>query len=295
MKLAKASVLSCLVAGFLVLTGCQGFQPKTEVFEPGYEPEVEVFGLLGPGPPYNFVVVERTVTIEEYNRMTYDYEKIPTVIEDAQVLLSTASDTVRLAFHREGGPAYRHWNSYRRKGMYVDQSGRLRVLEGQRYALRVVLPDGHVITGETRVPGKPHVLAPTAGQRVSLTQAGGLSVSWTRSPGAAAYSLSLFVDWYQWTSQGYRYGGEESVLDDYLTVDTSVKLTNLVRDVFFPEGVDSLGARLEVTALDPNYYDYIRSFSGLAQISGLELNLVEGGLGVFGSVNADSVRFTLVQ
>ncbi len=291
----RTGALACLLGSFLLFVGCQGLLPEPEVFEPNYEPEVGVFGLLGPGEPYNFVVVERTVTIEEYDRTVYNFERIQTVIEDARVVVSSEADTVEFSFSRKGTGAYRFYWPYDRKGMYVDRSRRLETQPGRLYRLEVHLPDGRIVRGRTRVPGNFSILTPTAGERVSLAQIGRRYATWTDDPGTAAYKLAFHVEQYQRMPSGYCYVGERNVLGDYLTVDTRVSLSTLLAGVYIPEGLDSLRARLEVTALDPNYYDYIRSSAGLAEISGLTISTLEGAIGAFGSVNVASVEFVLVR
>ena len=85
-----------------------------------------------------------------------------------------------------------------------------------------------------------------------------------------------------------------NILEDNMTYNSSATLKDIDLS-FFEIPVIQLSdtANVKVLALDQNIYDYA-SKSNMATLTGTDLNLLNGGVGVFGSISVDSVN-VLVQ
>ena len=85
-----------------------------------------------------------------------------------------------------------------------------------------------------------------------------------------------------------------NVMDNDFYLQNSVSLKELSLD-YIAFMMDYLSDRitLKVTAYDANYYDYQRSKNSLTELTGYRLQLLEGGVGVFGSVNSDSLDISI--
>jgi hypothetical protein len=155
---------------------------------------------------------------------------------------------------------------------------------GDRVALRVETPDGHRVTGTTRIPGASAATlragTTTAGAppatipvdrtrdsiRVQLTPlyARGMQVEAIRNDLGGFVTFRLSVD-----TMGMTIGGD---LVDPFDGDNG-------RTVFRPGAYYLLTA----AAMDTNYFDFVRSGSNPFTGRGF-INHLEGGVGVFGSV-----------
>ena len=64
---------------------------------------------------------------------------------------------------------------------------------------------------------------------------------------------------------------------------------------FLPHTQEDLSdsATIKVAAVDANYYDYERSKNSLTELTGYRLQLIKGGVGVFGAINSDSIRINI--
>jgi hypothetical protein len=148
----------------------------------------------------------------------------------------------------------------------------LRVVPGGRYRLRVDLPTGGSVTGESTVPGAGAGLPPNPFVAVTYNRdRDTLALSWPAVPGARAYALHVETP----------YG------PFYLFSDSaSFRLTGQLRNLFaerlprvFQAGFTQY---LYVAAVDSNYFDYYRSGNSPFTGSGL-ITRLQGGLGLFGA------------
>lgn len=160
---------------------------------------------------------------------------------------------------------------------------------GAAYRLRVLLPTGEVVEGETDVPAVPFL--PTATERRFDRDRDTLRLSWPRVTGARAYEVRVVAqrDTFVMVGEGvyiYSYGR-------YATyVDTSVALPGTLKSGSTP--VFSPGSRYDVvvSAVDANYYDYYRSESEPLTATTLPTSL-RGAVGVFGAI-VPIIRMTVV-
>lgn len=176
--------------------------------------------------------------------------------------------------------------------------------EGETYQLRVEIPDGRVIRGQTRVPGAYEVPSlapePDGGFFCSLAPDSAFDLLWTQSQGAWSYVADLNISGLSqsFAGRGFR------VIDPMLISGISVSQTDTTLvlpsefGVFerlqydsellvairngFPEGTR---AELVLAAADRNWVNSARGGtfnpSGQVRIS----TVVGDGVGVFGSLN----------
>ncbi|MFC2075826.1 DUF4249 family protein [candidate division KSB1 bacterium] len=154
-------------------------------------------------------------------------------------------------------------------GNYFTDS--LTVVPGRTYQLTVVDRYQNVVTGETIVPEPIKITEPRSGF-YSLGEK--RWVEWTKSPNAAHYVV--YVHHYRADGWGMPY---------YFTADKPY-FTLLPHLLPYPG--DYL---IEVVALDENYYRYTLSTNKTEATQ--DRLALEGGLGLFGSAVADSVKIVI--
>lgn len=145
------------------------------------------------------------------------------------------------------------------------------VAVGQPYRLRVVLPTGEVVEGETVAPAATPATSTT--ERRLDRRVDTLRLSWPRVPGARAYEVRVSAkrDPLSW------YGG-------YVTyADTAVTLPGSATPHGRPIFMDGFRYDLVVSAVDSNYYRYYGFDSD--QYTGTSLpTSLRGAVGVFGAL-----------
>jgi hypothetical protein len=149
---------------------------------------------------------------------------------------------------------------------------------GRVYQLRVVTPDGHVVTGRTRMP-EPPVLGGVPPDGATLNRdRDTLDVTWS----GAAGSKGVFVQ--------VRPRDLERRLTFLLFTDSTHfriagRLPLPFGDDTIPPAVWIAGTRetFTVAAMDTNFFDFFRTLNDPFTGSGF-INTVAGGLGVFGSM-----------
>jgi hypothetical protein len=260
----------------LALAGCE----LTEVTVSAGQPVVVVQAVLSARATEQFVIVERSLTGSA--QVGSGDEDIPpgeprlpivgaTVVLSHEGPSSCANPTDTLVAQSPGS------------GVYVT-TGFCPLSAGDRVGLRVVTPDGTVVTGTTTVPGARAVSvrlatdSATAEEQVLDLDRLRDTIRIGVDP-VLARALQVEVRW--------RNAPDSLVL--YLFTDTlGVALPG---DLYNPFAADS-GApvfevgreyTLAVAVTDTNYYDFIRSRSDPFTGRGF-LNRLEGGIGVFGSV-----------
>ena len=178
------------------------------------------------------------------------------------------------------------------------------VQPGQRYDLRVEIPDGRVIEGRTQVPGAYQVPAlrddPELGSLCSMAPDSAFELVWRQSAGAWSYVADLNISGLSQTLSGRGFRVPDPMLVRGVSVsqsDTTLLLPSefgvferlqydsellLAISHGFPEGTRM---ELVLAAVDRNWLNSVRggSFnpSGLIRIS----TVVGDGVGVFGSLN----------
>jgi hypothetical protein len=152
------------------------------------------------------------------------------------------------------------------------------VVPGATYGLRVVVPDGRVVTGTTTVPSAAPVSRSGTSQSFNVAR-DSLLLAWPRVAGADAYEVVVV------SSHGLF----------NVFADTSIVLTG---ESQMPGGTPAFAAgfthQIVVSAVDANYYDYYRRSSDPYTATGVITHLT-GGLGVFGSIVEINARTVLVK
>jgi hypothetical protein len=159
----------------------------------------------------------------------------------------------------------------------LDRLG-ISLVPGGTYQLRVVAPDGRVVTGHTTIPA---ATAATLGPDTTTFdfRHDTLTVAFARVPGAARYQTNI------------AFAGGSSLYG--ALSDTVVSLPGTL-SVFATVANAGPGAsaRVVITALDSAYYEYYRRSADPLSGIGTTGNLT-GALGVFGSIVVVK-RFALI-
>jgi hypothetical protein len=184
---------------------------------------------------------------------------------------------------------------------YVAHGGADMVRAGERYRLRIELPDGRVLTGETTVPAAFEVLAPAA-PFCELEPGTLLELTWSEAAGAAVYLVEARMHGLREAvrATGTPVGGTGPVeltglaitsADTTLVFPSELGLFDRFDDTFHPlllairSGLP-VGVRVELAfaAADHNYVNWVRGGafnpSGSVRIS----SIGGAGAGVFGAV-----------
>ena len=146
----------------------------------------------------------------------------------------------------------------------------LPIRPGERYRLRVVTPEGRVVTGVATVPlVDPGFAFPPV--RDFDRDRDTLALSWAEVRGARQYELRL-----------------ESPFGPFFLFfpETELVLPGTLRNVFaknFPRVfIPGFTQRVEVAAVDTNFFDYYRAAGDPFTGTGL-INHLDGGVGLFGA------------
>ena len=147
----------CLVI-FILISGCS-FEGKTEIFNPDYNPKISVFGVISTDENQEFVIVERTLRLNEDDD-TDVYGAVNPIIDDAVVQIIGNQDTVHFNFYKKEMDSLYSSDNYLYKGMYLDINNEFHAQAGWTYTLQVKIPDGRTVTGTTTVPYFPTITNP---------------------------------------------------------------------------------------------------------------------------------------
>lgn len=262
------------------------FSPVTENYNPDYTPEISVFALISTDDSNEFVIVERTMQVNEYYEAALSQTSLTkTIIDNAEVYLISATDTVQFTFYRRKNTNI--WDQdYLSKGMYLDQAHQFRAETGKTYQLLVKVPDGRTVTGTTTVPAIPEISQPLINESLNRKTIKTTSVQWQNNPNTIGYIVNFYIkllqtqEWINILTDHFVYESPTTLdeIDDYYLLNEHLAISSL--------------ATVKVLALDQNSYDYVRK-SGLASLVGTDLQLLDGGIGAFGSYSVDSVRVRL--
>jgi len=277
----SSSILGAMAAFALGATACT-FDQQTVAVQP---PQVVVHAVLDPGAAEQQVLVERslsgTVDVEKNQRFDPD-DPINTgggfPISGADVTVTGPEGT----FRGVEAPAPGHSVRYP-TGRYVLQfgsstnGGKVPLTIGGRYTLRVRTPDGTVVTGSTVIP-KSTAFVPGSKLVAFNRDTDTLRLAWSPVDAARTYLVRI-----------------ESPFGPFLLFSDSTHLalpgdlrnyfaTSLER-AFIP----GFRQRVELAAVDSNYYDYYRSRNDPFTGSGI-INRLQGGLGLFGSAVSINAR-----
>ena len=257
-------ILTCIL-------GC-GYAPTEETYNPDYTPEISVFSIISTDNNQEFVIVEKTLQLNETDK---DNSKI---IDDAEVFIISDDDTVQFFFYQ----IYSNEDDYLNKGIYLDLYNEFLAEAGKTYRLMVNVPDGTTVTGSTTVPETPTIFQPAPGSILQKETIANTSIEFDDNPNTVGYSVNFIVE-ISGNNQ------KINILPEYYTNESPITLT-FIDDFLLLNNVIPLRgiATIKVIALDQNSYDYLLK-SDLASYIGTDLNILEGGIGAFGSFSVSSV------
>jgi hypothetical protein len=280
---AAAFALAALAALAAASLGACEFDRSTA--PPGVELPV-VHGVLNPRFGTQLILVERTLTgrvdVDTGRRLDRG-DPIRTgggdPISGATVVVFDARGDSAVAREDSVGPA----GAERGTGVYRFVNDNviacpppdsplqcLAIRPGERYRLRVVTPEGRVVAGATTVPqADPGFAFPTA--RDFDRDRDTVTLRWDAVPYARQYELRL-----------------ESPFGPFFLLfpETEVVLPGTLRNIFaktFPRVfIPGFTQRVEVAAVDTNFFDYYRTGGDPFTGTGL-INRLDGGVGLFGA------------
>jgi hypothetical protein len=151
---------------------------------------------------------------------------------------------------------------------------------GDTFGMRVAGDGFDTVYGRTVVPDSFRILFPSSGDTVTMSD----SMVWTRSRNCAGYYMSL-----QSVDQGDTFYYSLAIPND-TTGNNFDSLRFTFPQMVFLYQFKPGNHTLRVYALDTNYFDWVRAGGfGLGSGTG-ETTHLSGGLGVFGSMVAESVK-----
>ena len=293
--------------------GCDFLHDPTAV---PLQETVVVHAVLSTGAEQASVLITRVHDrTEPVIGETYPFEPGIDPLSGAEVRLIAGGDTLRLA---EAAPG--------RRACYVafsDPDGEetpppaaegcygARVPGGirpnVRYSLRIRLPDGRTIDGETIPPATPDVVEPVSHARVTVPQDYGFQPSLVRvsvRPGSEGSALGLWLETAAVFVGGRRVedvrcsiGAPREPPEPGTTATTAIYGLGCERRTatsYTPVTPDSVHARLYVTVYDPASVRY-RAAVEAEQATGASVTQgISGALGLFGSEGTDQRTLTLV-
>jgi hypothetical protein len=250
----------------------------TEVTVPPGESRVVVQAILSRGALSQFVIVEESATgsgVTDYGGETIPPDGPDRPIGGATVILSSGAGDVC-------GPATDTLSPLADAAGVYGATGLCTPAPGDVVRLRVELPDGRVVTGGTTIPGARALVAEIAGQ----ARAPSSFIVFNRDRDSIHLAAEAIV------ARGMqvevrRADVRPSELEFYFLLDSlRFRLAGDFIEAY--EGDEPLfraGVEYDLTfaVADTNFYDFARSFSDPLTGRGF-LNHLEGGIGVFGSV-----------
>ncbi|MCH7874231.1 MAG: DUF4249 family protein [Gemmatimonadetes bacterium] len=276
----------CLLSPLVLppLLGCE----LTEVTVPSGEPTVIVQSVLNTTRPIQFVIVERALTgvqVPGHSGVLLPPAEPGLPVSGATVTMmhldpsTCPGTTVPLSPRSDTS------------GMYTTAS-LCPLRAGDRVRLRVETPDGRIVTGTTRVPGAEAVSVLVGGDSAEF-EFQELELHRERDTLRIAVepilARALQIEVRREDQQDVRPEDREDEIAVFFFTDTlGVALAgNLINPFAGDSGETVFRAGraylLSVSVTDSNYYDFIRSRSDPFTGRGF-INHLEGGVGVFGSV-----------
>ena len=272
-----------IVLLLLFVSGCK-IPTITETYDPDYSPQISVFAIISTDNNHEFVVVERTLQLNENDKTTSG--DLNTIIDDARVFIIDNTDTVQFKFYKRPQSSDID-TTYLAKGIYLDLNNEFIAKSGSTYQLVVEMTDGRTVKSSTTVPEIPIISKPLPWRFLQKDTIKNATVHWQDDPNTIAYNIDFLIEIDSENKEridimegSYFYGSPAvlSELDDFLLINDIIPLSFI--------------ATIKVVALDRNSYDYLDKGT-IATMVGTDLNLIEGGIGAFGSFSVDSVQIRL--
>ena len=290
-RFALVSILAAVLLG----TACENdFSPKTEI-----EKKIAVFCVLDAAQDYQTVLIFRSYDAE----LGIPLEPLTSKeVTEADVRIMGGGETYQ--FHdtllTDGGGAPRHaWISHQLKPQHE-----------KRYRLEIRIPDEEVLKAETTLPSRLYARA----IRVRAdTGRGHVSVS----HGVTAFSVPPAAFYYRAWAETWKLLPNGDTLRPRIEIplyitstgdtriyaaptrsDETIYTPSMIEIVMRENEVESdsvIGRKLVVHGygMDEGFYKYYKVVRGFddpvsVRLDMPDLSFIEGGLGVFGSMSADS-------
>jgi len=190
---------------------------------------------------------QKIIRIEESYRVT-EYVPENRGISDAEVMVQSKNQQVRFI--------------HRVNGYYEEETALLHLAEGETYHLYIQMADGRRAKGQCTMPYQPEIKTPLPHNPVRAYSA--LDIAWAVAVPACRYEISVRGNISGYSAQA----GTDSLQMSFYPFLLAQP------DIYV----------LKVTALEQNYYDYIRVGEDHPPIFHLE-----GAIGVFGAMSYDEV------
>jgi Domain of unknown function (DUF4249) len=147
----------------------------------------------------------------------------------------------------------------------------LPIVSGATYRLVIHTPDGLTVTGATTIPAVPFVPSGPTVRRINRDR-DTLRLFWDSVPSNPRYLVRVVGP-----------TGEVSLYTHELEAEIAGSLRSVFTETFPLIFVPGFRSRVDVAAIDENYFDYYRSANDPFTGTGL-INHLDGGLGFFGSL-----------
>jgi hypothetical protein len=240
-----------LCLSLLLSVACE--KTQSELFTP----QLAVHCLLLDGDEWRSAFVNRTYAIDE---------QFDTVFAGADVRLSGSRG--------EWGFEYAGRDGY-------NTAVPVAALPGDTFRLRVARDGFDTVYGHTVVPDTFAILFPRDGDTVSIAD----SMVWTRSRNCAGYYMSFK------TIQGRDTFFFDLAISNDTTAGNYDSLVFRLQQMFFLYQFEPGIHTLQLYALDTNYFDWVSAGGfGFGGGGGGDTTHLVGGLGVFGSAAAESMK-----
>jgi hypothetical protein len=277
----------------MLVCGCE----LTEVTLPIGESRIVVHAVLNRTAGRQFVVVERSITGEG---RASGSDLIPPGgpargIENALVVLEYAAGTAC-------GPAADTLPQLPDAPGVYQAEGLCTPAPGDGVGLRVVTPEGTVVSGRTTVPGARRVAIERGGDTVSGVPAEFIvnrdhdTLNLSADPIAAR---ALQVEIRTPEVESPMFGNTDDLVFYIVTDSLGFRLPGDLINPFESDEGETLfrggvSYDLSIVLADTNYYDFVRSRSNPLTGRGF-INRLQGGIGVFGSVETHIYRMGVVS
>ncbi|HEV7992547.1 MAG TPA: DUF4249 family protein [Gemmatimonadaceae bacterium] len=275
MAASRVKPLRMLVACVAIAAAACTFDQQTVAVQPS---QVVVHAVLDPGGTEQQVLVERTLsgTVDIPKNQRFDPEDpinsgggIP--ISGCQVTVTGPTGE----FFGVEAPAPGRPSTYS-TGRYILTSGtitngpRIPLRAGGRYELRVRTPDGTIVTGSTVIPQASPFTPGSRLERFNRDQ-DTVRLVWKAAATARSYLIRVESPF-----------GPFLLFSDSIGLELPGNLRNYFASSLERVFIPGFRQRVEVAAVDSNYYDYYRSRNDPFTGSGI-INKLRGGIGLFGS------------
>lgn len=274
--------ISLLGAFLLLVVAACTFDQQTVAVQSS---QVVVHAVLDPGGIEQQVLIERTLsgstTVLENQRFDSE-DPINTgggIPISGCVVTVTGPDGV---FRGVEAPAPGRPSDYA-TGRYILTAGQLQLgpriplRPGSRYDLRVVTPEGTVITGSTVIPNT-NAFVPSTRLDLFNRERDSLRLSWRDIAAARSYMLRVETPF-----------GAFLLFTDSTHVTLKGDLRNYFAQSLERVFIPGFRQRVTIAAVDTNYFDYYRSRNDPFTGSGI-INSLQGGIGLFGSAVSINAR-----